>query len=251
MPGYYEYLGDSGNGQYVVRLWFDQDRPWEASSDWYINFEIFFSDSEWDSYKNDFVTVISPWYDGTLYYQSGDSNSSTFSGTSSDTYGTYFAEMTCDSDYYHITISGVDDNESWLFSTQDVSDYYLSLDNEQPDDPYDNGSASYLLDDVLGLYEDDAGNEFEVFVTTSWDGGYVLGYGGNYSAGVDHDFYATATVEGPAYYLFESGSDSITLTILDVDVIQLVCNSNSFEGVSKSTIDGTYYRDSSVTYIDP
>lgn len=165
-------------------------------------------------------------------------------------YAEYFAtdgfpDITC-------TLVVYKSSGEWLgeFSYPDNrSDDSASVDNEPTNETFDNQNDSGLGDgtsydddysDTYGGYESGSGTELNFYYgtdTATFESLLMLDFGpyDNWLFRVQIPYTRDSAIT------FSSGSDRLNLTILSPGIIELYCESSSFEGVPASQINGTYY----------
>ena len=112
-----------------------------------------------------------------------------------------------------------------------------------------------VISNVYGAYSKmDNSSTISFSAYTGEGSGFILDYNGTDATAMSSVFsvstpYDNSTNNGNTVYFYDSMGNSLTLSVVSSGTITIETDGSTFEGVSASTLDGTYYI--TRTFIDP
>ena len=172
----------------------------------------------------------------------------------SDSWRLYFVYFQNDSDLYslnagaRVTIDAVISRD-WADDVCLVDCVLIDVENNEY------GYVDDVMSSEYGTHSKmDGSSTIGFSVYTGEGSGFILDYYGADSSASNMVFsvstpYSNSSDNGSVIYFYDSLGNGLILTVVSPGTISISCDSSTFEGISSSTLDGTYYITES--YINP
>ena len=172
----------------------------------------------------------------------------------SDSWGLYFVYFQNESDLYSlnagasVTIDAVISRD-WADDVCLVNCVLIDVENNEY------GYIDDVMSSEYGTHSKmDGSSTIGFSVYTGEGSGFILDYYGADSSASNMVFsvsapYSNSSDNGSVIYFYDSLGNGLILTVVSPGTISISCDSSTFEGISSSTLDGTYYMTES--YINP